>query len=383
MSTSVAATGAITVNVTNTSLIMRLKDKLRLVSGATTDPVTPRGGVYITSSSAGGAYQDLLPTASAATGTLQVLINPGGGCIPRSGQAGYDFVNQTQKTVTLTAANATNPRIDRISARIYDPAQGDSPPAPLTAAGGVLFEVTDGTPAGSPSAPALPANSIAIATVLVPANAVNSASLTVTDVRVSTGLPFAPRPVLPGESFTSLKGASTPTGFLVGERLQSSFGDYWWNGTTWQPVSSFIALGYTPTFTFATGTLGTGFTSVGRFFYMGNMVFVTASLTAGTGVSLDVGTISVTMPGTSLNGGAAVKWTGTAIWGGGAGYFGYAALDSNSSTAIVYAIKRQAGTAGGGANPALSSGAIDTPGNSGIVFTAGNTLTVNIAFEVG
>src|ERR1700740_2817688 len=120
MATNAAATGAWTINVSNTSLIGRLKDKLHILSGATNDPVTARGGVYCTSSTSASVWNDLLPTASTATGTLQVLVNPGGGAIPRSGQAVYEFMNQTQKTVTLTAANASNPRIDRISARVYD-----------------------------------------------------------------------------------------------------------------------------------------------------------------------------------------------------------------------------------------------------------------------
>ncbi len=368
MATSAAATGGWSINVTNTSLIGRLKDKLRIRSGATNDPVTPRGGVYVTSSTSGGVYQDLLPAASAAAGTLQVLINPGGGCVPRSGQAGYDFVNQTQKTVTLTAANATNPRIDRISARIYDPAQGDSPPAPLTSAGGILFEVTDGTPAGSPSAPALPANSLAIATVLVPANAVNSSQLTVTDLRVSTGPAWATRPVLPGESFTSLSGTASPTGFMVGERLNSSFGDYWWNGSAWLPVQTLQTLPYTPTFTFSTGSLGAGFAVQGRFSYSGKQVTVMAGLTAGTAVNLNTGTVTVTLPQTSVSAGTSGKWVGQAVWGGGNGYISNVLLDSNSSTATVY-------------NLSGFSGQIQNPGSAGVAFAAGNTLTINIEYE--
>lgn len=368
MATNAAATGAWTVNVTNTSLIGRLKDKLRIGSGAASDPVTPRGGVYVTSSTAGAVYQDLLPTASAAAGTLQVLINPGGGCIPRSGQAGYDFVNQTQKTVTLTASNATNPRIDRISARIYDLAQGDTVPGTLPTTGGVQLEVTDGTPAGSPVAPALPANSIAIATVLVPANAVNSSSLTVTDVRTSTGLPGAYRQVLPGESFTSISGTASPTGFMVGERLNSSFGDYIWNGTAWTPVQSTAVLGYTPVFTFSGGGLGTGFTTVGHFSYSGRMVNVMAGLTGGTGTSLGTTAVTVTLPHTSVNVGASGKWVGQALWGGGSGYLSSVILDSNSGTATVY-------------NSNAFSGVITPPGNAGVAFAAGNTLTINLEYE--
>src|SRR5882757_5496220 len=277
MATSAAATGGWTVNVTNTSLVGRLKDKLHILAGATgstTSANVARGGVWCTSSDSSFIWYDLLPAASAAAGTLQVLVNSGGGNIPRAGQATYEFVSQGQKTVTLTAANATNPRIDRISARIYDPAQGDSPPAPLTSAGGVLFEVTDGTPAGSP---------------VVPANAANSSSLTVTDLRNATGTPGAVRPLLPGDTGFTGVGSTSPAGFMNGELLDVGTGIiYRWSGGVWRPLAQYSAGTYTPTWSGMSNNAGV---AAGRFYLSGNMCTVTVTHTANASTSLGTGNI--------------------------------------------------------------------------------------------
>lgn len=369
MATSAVGSGAWTVQSTDTSLVGRLKDKLHVLSGAVGDPVTPRGGVYGTVSNASYVWQDLLPTASTATGTLQVLINPGGGIIPRAGQVGYEFTNQTQRTVTLTASNATNPRIDRISARIYDPAQGDTPPAPLTSAGGVLFEVTDGTPAGSPVAPALPANSIPIATVLVPANAVNSSSLTVTDVRQSTGIPGANRPLLPGDSFTGT-GSTTPLGFMQGELLDAQGLQWRWNGTTWQPVITYAPQAYTPTWTF-TGGNSSG-TSTGRFWVFGRMAYCQAMHTANGSSSFGTGNVTFSLPFLTLNNASSI-WTGEVFMNTGGGTINIirASAGNNVSAATVWAWNTSN----------IAKGQLDTPGNAGITYANGGFISAQMWFE--
>jgi hypothetical protein len=55
----------------------------------------------------------------------------------------------------------------------------------------VIFQVIAGTPAGSPTAPALPANSISLATIAVGAavTQINSGNITDTRVAVTTNLP--------------------------------------------------------------------------------------------------------------------------------------------------------------------------------------------------
>jgi hypothetical protein len=60
---------------------------------------------------------------------------------------GYVYVRETAGNVTITAADATNPRIDRIVLRLKRESETDR--------GTVTLVVLAGTPAGSPAAPAL------------------------------------------------------------------------------------------------------------------------------------------------------------------------------------------------------------------------------------
>jgi hypothetical protein len=89
----------------------------------------------------------------------------------------YTVFNDATTVATITAADFTNPRIDLVCVTVrdafYSGANND-----------VIFNVVAGTPAGSPVAPATPANSIALATVAVAANASTIVTADITDVRV-------------------------------------------------------------------------------------------------------------------------------------------------------------------------------------------------------
>jgi hypothetical protein len=91
----------------------------------------------------------------------------------------YTVFNDATTVATITAADFTNPRIDLVCVTVrdafYSGANND-----------VIFNVVAGTPAGSPVAPATPANSIALATVAVAANASTITTSDITDVRVTT-----------------------------------------------------------------------------------------------------------------------------------------------------------------------------------------------------
>jgi len=91
----------------------------------------------------------------------------------------YTIFNDAQDTLTITTADPTNPRIDLVCATVrdafYSGANND-----------VIFQVIAGTPAGSPVAPALPANSISLATVAVGAAVTQINTANITDTRVST-----------------------------------------------------------------------------------------------------------------------------------------------------------------------------------------------------
>jgi len=96
----------------------------------------------------------------------------------------YTIFNDATDTLTITTADPTNPRIDLVCATVrdafYSGANND-----------VIFQVIAGTPAGSPVAPALPANSISLATVAVGAavTQINTANITDTRVAVTTNIP--------------------------------------------------------------------------------------------------------------------------------------------------------------------------------------------------
>lgn len=96
----------------------------------------------------------------------------------------YTIFNDAQDTLTVTTADPTNPRIDRVVVTVRD--------AYYTGAyNDVIFQVVAGTPAGSPVAPATPANSISLATILVGAavTQINSGNITDTRTEVTTNLP--------------------------------------------------------------------------------------------------------------------------------------------------------------------------------------------------
>jgi hypothetical protein len=96
----------------------------------------------------------------------------------------YTIFNDAQDTLTITTADPTNPRIDLVCATVrdafYSGANND-----------VIFQVIAGTPAGSPVAPSLPANSISLATVAVGAavTQINTGNITDTRTLVTTNIP--------------------------------------------------------------------------------------------------------------------------------------------------------------------------------------------------
>jgi hypothetical protein len=96
----------------------------------------------------------------------------------------YVIFNDAIDTLTVTTADPTNPRIDRVVATVRDAYYSG-------AFNDVIFQVVAGTPAGSPTAPATPANSISLATIAVAAGAtsITTANITDTRVEITTNLP--------------------------------------------------------------------------------------------------------------------------------------------------------------------------------------------------
>jgi hypothetical protein len=100
-------------------------------------------------------------------------------------QGAYTFYNDAPVLLTITTANATEPRIDLIVATVNDSFYSGS-------TDNVVYQVIAGTPASSPTVPATPQNSIALASVYVGAAVLSITSGNITDLRVSvtTNLPI-------------------------------------------------------------------------------------------------------------------------------------------------------------------------------------------------
>jgi hypothetical protein len=134
----------------------------------------------------------------------------------------YTTYNDATTTLTVTTADPTNPRIDRVVVTVRD--------AYYTGAfNDVIFQVLAGTPAGSPTAPATPANSISLATIAVGAavTQINTANITDTRVAVTSNLDISSLPSQTGNngkylttngsaaSWATITTDPTPTVFLL------------------------------------------------------------------------------------------------------------------------------------------------------------------------
>jgi hypothetical protein len=118
---------------------------------------------------------------------LSVLVASGWAAIVGTTQANMGtYVGYNDATVTLSIATAdpTNPRVDLVCMTVQDAYYTGS-------LNDVILQIVAGTPAGSPVAPALPANSISLATVAVGAGAtaITNANITSTRVLVTTNIP--------------------------------------------------------------------------------------------------------------------------------------------------------------------------------------------------
>jgi hypothetical protein len=128
-----------------------------------------------------------LAVTQAGTPGMAVQVATGWGAIVgdfTTNMGVYQFYNDAATQLSITAANPTNPRIDRVVVTVNDSYY-------TGATNNVTFTVVAGTPAGSPTAPATPTNSISLATIAVAAGATSILNANITDTRVSvtTNLP--------------------------------------------------------------------------------------------------------------------------------------------------------------------------------------------------
>ena len=129
---------------------------------------------------------DLAVTQSASPG-MSVSVAAGYGVIvgtTTTNMGAYISFNDAAATLTVTTANPSNPRIDIVVVQVSD--------AYYTGAlNSVSFSVVAGTPAVSPVAPTVPANSLLLATIAVGAAVTQILNANITDNRVTTTTPIS------------------------------------------------------------------------------------------------------------------------------------------------------------------------------------------------
>jgi hypothetical protein len=134
--------------------------------------------LYYTSGTIG---DNSLKVTANGVANMTVNVAAGWGAIVGTTQANmgvYQCYNDDVTNLTVTTANPSLPRIDRVVVTIND--------AYYTGLlNNVTFSVVAGTPNASPTAPATPANSLSLATIAVAAGATTIVSGNITDTRVA------------------------------------------------------------------------------------------------------------------------------------------------------------------------------------------------------
>ena len=157
------------------------------------------------------------------TGTPAMSVDVAGGRAIIQGTEGtyqgpYIVENRGSATVTVTAADVSNPRIDLVVAKIEDQAYSG-------AVNAWALAVLAGTPAASPVAPSMPANSILLATVAVAAAAATITNANITDNRTVTPAAYREGDTVPvtdgGTGSTTASAARTALGVAIGSDVQA------------------------------------------------------------------------------------------------------------------------------------------------------------------
>ncbi len=160
----------------------------------------------VTSEGCGPGTTELQVTQS-GTPAMTVSVAVGHGWVngtTSTTQGTYKTYNDAAVTLTITTANATLPRIDKVCLTIRDAAYAG-------ASNDCILQVIAGTAAASPTAPATPASSLVLATVAVAAAATTIVNANITDTRsrAQMGLPLSTSAVaqlsgIPQASVTNL-----------------------------------------------------------------------------------------------------------------------------------------------------------------------------------
>lgn len=157
-----------------------------------------------------------------------------------AGQGRYLIRDDAADTeaVTISTANPTNPRIDRVGIQLRDPSEGGA------SGRDAIFSVVTGTAAASPSAPAAPDSFLTLALVAVAAGATSITNANITDSRTHATL------VHDVVGANAVDTASITDGAVTAAKFSSTALDMSWTnlayGTDWgTPDTSFQRMQYT------------------------------------------------------------------------------------------------------------------------------------------
>jgi hypothetical protein len=189
----------------------------------------------------------------------------------------YQFAFDAVATGAVTAANATNPRVDIIYVQIDDPGESDGSSVPA-----VTRKYLAGTAAPSPSAPALPVTrAFVIANINVPVSGGGSPTVTWN----------APYTVAAGGILPTGSSTTYPASPSVGQYVDDAAlgGLVRWTGSIWDD-GGWTA--YTPTLaglTLGNGTLDSQYTRRGDYVEVeGSVVFGSTTSIPGPGVTVSL-----------------------------------------------------------------------------------------------
>ncbi|UFU14645.1 hypothetical protein LQK89_02785 [Curtobacterium sp. C1] len=142
------------------------------------------------------------PGRAKITGTSVAPLSSGSNPIPATTQGMYDVLNDANVTLTVAAANATNPRIDAVYVGVQDSFYSGSTNQAIPG-------IVTGVAAATPVAPAVPSNAVLIAYIAVAANASSIGQSNISDARTFAFL----RTSNPGNSLLSFPSTQMPSSY--------------------------------------------------------------------------------------------------------------------------------------------------------------------------
>ena len=279
-----------------------------------------RGGIIQSGDLA--VTQNGTPNMTVNVATGQVVVPGSEGTY----QGAYICENRGSLSVSIAAADATNPRYDLIVARVRDAAYSG-------ATNTFAIEAVTGTPAASPAEPTIPANSWVLARITVAAldTAINTADIN--DRRTTGTGQFGQAAALGGTIICT--STTRPTAPFEGMEIYETDTDLelTYSGSAWVMTAQ---LGAWTTYSPTLGQPGavTYTATYARYQKIGRMVTVSVFLTV-TGTGNAATKVTVSLPFTAVQAGNMVVGSGMIVEASPAATLpGIALLDSTTTAAM-------------------------------------------------